>query len=86
MSDMSNLRCPFLSSYVFLSSLSISVLVVYFALVPVSALVVFFALVSVSALVFTSVLYLTGDCEDCHKRNAYSDRADTVQRCLPLKK
>nr|XP_011416308.2 tumor necrosis factor receptor superfamily member 16 isoform X4 [Crassostrea gigas] len=26
-----------------------------------------------------------GNCEDCHKRNAYSDRADTVQRCLPLK-
>lgn len=45
-----------------------------------------FAPVSVSALVFTSVLYLTGNCEDCHKRNAYSDRADTVQRCLPLKK
>lgn len=42
MSDMSNLRCPFLSSYVFLSSLSISVLVVYFALVSVSALVVYF--------------------------------------------
>ncbi|XP_048751025.1 uncharacterized protein LOC125662722 isoform X3 [Ostrea edulis] len=26
-----------------------------------------------------------GQCEDCHKRNMYSDRADTVQRCQVLR-
>lgn len=75
--------CPrmyFCPRCLFLSSLSILLSCLFLPLLSI------FALVSVSALVFTSVLYLTGNCEACHKRNAYSDRADTVQRCLPLKK
>lgn len=41
---------------------------------------------SIFVLVSISVLYFAGDCEDCHKRNMYSDRADTVQRCQVLRK